>query len=85
MAPAHNHREQNDRNHMHNRVHASIRYMQINLQQCRTPTDNIQNLSDQFKSDILFIEESNLYKRKIAGISTKTESAPPTKTKAGPT
>jgi len=84
MAPAHNHREQNKKNHVHNRTHASIKCMQINLQHSRTATDNIMNLSEQDRSDILFIQEPYLYNRKIAGISNKNKIYTPTKTKAGP-
>jgi len=45
--------------------------MQINLQHSRTTTDNIMNLSEQDKTDIIFIQQPHLYSRRIAGISTK--------------
>ena len=45
--------------------------MQINLQHSRTSNDNIMNLSEHDRSDILFIQEPYLYNRKIAGISNK--------------
>ena len=46
--------------------------MQIYLQHSRTATDNINNLSEQDKTGILFIQEPYLYNRRIAGISTKS-------------
>jgi len=68
MAPEHNHRERNIRNHAYNKTQSPIRCMQINLQHSRTATDNILNLSEQDKTDILFIQEPYLYNRRIAGI-----------------
>ena len=71
MALAHSLKESNIRNHAYNETHLPIRCMQINLQHSRTATDNIMNLSEQDKTDILFIQEPYLYNHKIAGISTK--------------
>jgi len=71
MAPAHNHREENNRNHVHNRTHASIKCMQINLHNSRTASEKIKNLFEQDRSDIIFTQKPFLYNRKIPGISPK--------------
>jgi hypothetical protein len=54
----------------YNRTQARIRCMQINLQHSRTATDNLKDLREHGKSDILFIQEPCLYNRRMTGIST---------------
>jgi hypothetical protein len=43
--------------------------MQVNLQHSRIATDNLMKLTEQDNSDIIFIQESYLYKTRMAGLT----------------
>jgi len=51
-----------------------IRCMQINLQNSRIATDNLMTIIEQDKSDIIFTQETYLYKHRMTGISNSYRS-----------
>jgi len=70
MALTDHYRKRTTQGHANTKTQAPIRCMQINSQHSRIATDNLMKLSEQGKSDILFIQEPYLYKHRMAGKST---------------
>jgi len=68
MAQADNSRKRITQGYKNTKLQAHIRCMQINLQHSRAATDNIMKLIEQDNTNIVFIQELDLYQNRIAGI-----------------